>query len=107
MSVKIKLSRTGARKQPSYRIVVIDSRKKLNGRYIEKLGHYNPKPKEFIFKIDKERALYWLEQGAIPTPSVKSLFKKDGILKSFHDKKFGIKEESDKGSEELEPEEEK
>ncbi|MBS3741715.1 MAG: 30S ribosomal protein S16 [Candidatus Cloacimonetes bacterium] len=100
MSVKIKLSRVGARKQPSYRVVVIDSRKKINGRYIEKLGHYDPKPDKFKFEIDKDRAMYWLEQGAIPSPTVKSLLKKDGILKDFHNKKFGIEEPSEQESEE-------
>lgn len=89
MSVKIKLKRTGARNQPSYRIVVIDSRKKRDGKNVEKLGFYDPKPKDFVYKIDEERALYWLKQGAIPSDTVKSLLKRAGILQKIHENKFG------------------
>ena len=91
MSVKIRLKRTGARNQPSYRIVVIDSRKKRDGRNIEKLGFYDPKPKDFVYKINEERAIYWLEQGAIPSDTVKSFLKRAGILKKIHDKKYAAK----------------
>lgn len=102
MSVKIKLSRIGARNQPSFRIVVIDSHKKINGRFIENLGHYDPKPEEFVFEIDNEKAMYWLEQGAIPSPTVKSLLKKNGVLEKFHKKKFGKEDDPDQESDDLE-----
>ncbi len=89
MSVKIRLRRAGARNQPSYRIVVVDSRKKRDGKFIERIGFYDPKPKEFIYKVDGERAIYWLNQGAIPSPTVKSLLKRAGILKKIHEMKHG------------------
>ncbi len=89
MSVKIRLRRMGARNQPSYRVVVVDSRKKRDGAYIEKIGYYDPKPEETQYKIDHERAIYWLEQGAIPSDTVRSLFKKEGILQRIHENKFG------------------
>lgn len=68
---------------------MIDSRKQRDGRNIENLGFYDPKPKDFVYKIDEERALYWLGQGAIPSDTVKSLLKRAGILKKIHEKKFG------------------
>ena len=85
------MRRTGARNQPSYRIVVVDSRKKRDGKFIERIGFYDPKPKEFIYKVDEERAIYWLSQGAIPSPTVKSLLKRAGILKKIHEIKHGQK----------------
>jgi len=89
LSVKIRLRRMGARNQPSYRVVVVDSRKKRDGAYIEKIGYYDPKPEEMHYKIDNERAIYWLEKGAIPSDTVRSLFKKEGILQKIHENKFG------------------
>ena len=91
MSVKIRLRRTGARNQPSYRIVVVDSRKKRDGKFIERIGSYDPKPKELKYKVDEERAIYWLGQGAIPSPTVKSLLKRAGILKKIHEMKYSKK----------------
>jgi small subunit ribosomal protein S16 len=89
--VKIRLTRTGARNEPSYRIIVVDSRKKRDGRFIERIGFYDPKPKEFKYKVDEARAIYWLGQGAIPSPTVKSLFRRAGILKKIHEIKYGQK----------------
>ena len=91
MSVKIRLRRTGARNQPSYRIMVVDSRKKRDGKFIERIGFYDPKPKELKYKVDEERAIYWLGQGAIPSPTVKSLLKRAGILKKIHEMKYSKK----------------
>jgi len=88
LSVKIRLRRMGARNQPSYRVVVVDSRKKRDGAFIEKIGYYDPKPEVYQYSIDHDRAMYWLEQGAIPSDTVRSLFQKDGILKEFHEKKY-------------------
>lgn len=81
MAIKIRLARFGAKKRPFYRVVVADSREQRDGKYIEKLGFYDPRkdPPEFV--IDKEKTLYWLKQGAIPTETVKSFIKKRGILK--------------------------
>ena len=92
MSVKIRLTRVGARNEPSYRIIVIDSRKRRDGKYIEKIGYYDPKPEEFKYKIDEERAIFWMERGAIPSTTVRALFKRAGILKKIHEMKFGSKE---------------
>ncbi|MBU3957068.1 30S ribosomal protein S16 [Patescibacteria group bacterium] len=75
--VKIRLSRTGKRNAPSYRIVVADSRAKRNGKIIEKLGFYDPKTKPITVKFDRKRLDYWLSQGAQLTEGVKKIIKKD------------------------------
>jgi len=74
----------GRKKSPFYRIVVMDSRSRRDGRYLEKVGHYNPvsKPAEVI--IDKEKVLNWLEKGAEPTKTVFNLFQKEGIALDWH-----------------------
>ncbi len=75
--VKIRLSRTGKRNAPSYRIVVMDSRTKRDGRIIENLGFYDPKTKPQTVKFNRERLEYWLSQGAQMTPTIKKLVKKE------------------------------
>ncbi len=80
MSAKIKLRREGAKKNPSYKIVVIDSRKPRDGRFIKMLGYYQPTNKPYAFKVDKEESLKWIKLGAKMTRTVESLFKKNGIL---------------------------
>ncbi|MBS4536075.1 30S ribosomal protein S16 [Clostridium sp. D2Q-14] len=87
MSVKIRLKRMGAKKKPFYRIVVADSRSPRDGRFIEELGYYNPisEPKEF--KIDADKAVKWLKDGAKPTDTVNSLFKNNGVLEKFEESK--------------------
>ena len=75
--VKIRLSRTGKRNAPSYRIVVADSRAKRNGKIIEKLGFYDPKTKPITVKFDRKRLDYWLSQGAQLTEGIKKIIKKD------------------------------
>lgn len=76
MSVSIRLTRGGAKKKPSYRIVVLDSRKKRDGEYLEKIGHYNPcaNPAEIV--IDKEKLDKWIADGAKCSETVASLVKK-------------------------------
>lgn len=74
--VKIRLSRTGKRNAPSYRIVVADSRAKRDGRVIEKLGFYDPKTKPATVKFDQKRLDYWLSQGAQLTEGVKKIIKR-------------------------------
>jgi small subunit ribosomal protein S16 len=81
MSVKIKLRREGGKKKPFYKVIVIDSRKACDGKYIEQLGYYQPLSDPYVFKIDKEASLKWIEKGAQPSETVKNLFKKRGILK--------------------------
>lgn len=80
MSVKIRLARHGAKKRPFYRIVVADCECRRDGRFLERVGTYNPlmDPAEVVLK--KERIEYWMGQGAIPTNTVKSLLKKEGLL---------------------------
>lgn len=78
--VKIRLKRMGAHKKPFYRVVVADSRTPRDGKFIEEIGYYNPLVEPPTIKIDDEKAKRWLENGAQPTETVKSLFKKSGII---------------------------
>ncbi|SHK12122.1 30S ribosomal protein S16 [Tepidibacter formicigenes] len=80
MAVKIRLRRMGAKKKPFYRIVVADSRAPRDGRFIEEIGYYNPVSEPKQIKIDDEKAVKWLKTGAQPTDTVRSLFKKNGII---------------------------
>ena len=80
MAVKIRLKRMGAKKTPFYRIVVADSRAPRDGRFIEEIGYYNPVSEPKVIKIDNEKAEKWLSTGAQPTETVKTLFKKNGII---------------------------
>ena len=81
MAVKIRLRRMGAKKAPFYRVVVADSRYPRDGRFIEEIGYYNPLTSPAEIKINAEKANAWLEKGAQPTETVKSLLKKSDILK--------------------------
>ena len=78
--VKIRLRRMGAHKKPFYRVVVADARSSRDGKFIEELGYYNPLTDPAEIKLDGEKAKKWLDQGAQPTETVRSLFKKAGIL---------------------------
>jgi len=75
--VKIRLRRMGAKKAPFYRVVVADSRSPRDGRFIEEIGTYNPLVNPAEIKIDKERANYWIKNGAQPTDTVRELLKKE------------------------------
>ena len=77
--VKIRLARGGAKKKPYYRIVVADVRKKRDGKFIERIGFYNPMIQENRFEIDSERAKHWLSAGAQPTDRVRKLMKQAEI----------------------------
>jgi small subunit ribosomal protein S16 len=79
MAVKIRLARHGATKRPFYRIVVADSESKRDGRYLENVGTYNPLKDPAEVTLKTERVQYWLQQGAIPTDTVKTLLKKEGV----------------------------
>jgi small subunit ribosomal protein S16 len=78
--VKIRLRRMGARKRPFYRIVVADSRSPRDGRFIETIGTYDPTVDPPAVKVNKERAEYWLKNGAQPTDIARALLKKVGLL---------------------------
>lgn len=82
MAVHIRLMRFGKKKQPSYRIVVVDSRAPRDGAYIESLGYYAPLAKENQVKIDVEKYEEWIKKGAVVTPVVKKLVKKQKKLLS-------------------------
>lgn len=81
--VRIRLRRVGAKNQPSYRIVVTDSRSPRDGRFIEKIGFYNPRTEPAMMEVDEARALYWLDKGAQPSNAVKRIFVKLGTMDRF------------------------
>ena len=81
--VKIRLRRVGAKKRPSYRVVVADIRAPRDGAFIEVIGHYNPLTDPETVVIDEERALHWLGHGAQPTDTANRLLSKTGIIEKF------------------------
>ncbi|HLR51773.1 MAG TPA: 30S ribosomal protein S16 [Candidatus Avamphibacillus sp.] len=87
MAVKIRMKRMGSKRNPFYRIVVADSRSPRDGRQIEQIGTYNPVAEPVELKIDEEKALSWMSNGAQPSDTVRNLFSKQGIMKKFHDQK--------------------
>lgn len=80
MAVRIRLTRVGAKKQPSYRLVVADSRSARDSRSIETIGHYNPRSEPIELNIDEEKARAWLAKGATPSDTVARLFRRVGVL---------------------------
>ena len=95
MTVKIRLKRVGMKKAPSYRVVVADSRFPRDGRIIENLGWYNPLVEPSIIKIDEEKTLGWLKNGAQPSDSVAQLLKRTGLLARFEQTKTAAKSEAE------------
>ena len=87
MAVKIRLKRMGAKKAPFYRVVVADSRSPRDGRFIDTIGTYNPLTTPAEIKLNEESAIKWLNNGAIPTDTVKNLFSKAGIMEKYHNSK--------------------
>jgi len=81
--VRIRLRRVGLKKQPSYRIVVTDQRNSRDGRFIENIGHHNPRTQPITDVIDEGRALYWLSVGAQPTEAIIYLLKRTGTWARF------------------------
>ncbi len=78
--LRIRLSRTGAKKQASYRVVVTDVEFKRDGRVVERIGYYNPRSEPLEYRIEEDRALYWLSVGAQPSDSVRRLLTKQGTM---------------------------
>ena len=78
--VKIRLKRMGMKKNPFYRVVVADERSPRDGRFIDEIGYYDPMKNPSLVKIDKEKALDWMQKGAQPTDSARSLLKRSGVL---------------------------
>jgi small subunit ribosomal protein S16 len=83
MAVKIRLTRLGKKKQPTYRVVVMDSRKARDGQYIEQLGFYDPRQEPSVIDIDNERAVHWLTTGAQPTERAQKLLEISGAWTQF------------------------
>ena len=83
MAVKIHLNRMGAKKHPFYRIVVADSRSPRDGRFIEILGNYDSTKDPAVVNVDEAKVLDWMQKGAQPTDTVRSLLKKQGIMAKF------------------------
>ncbi len=91
MAVKIRLRRAGRKKQPLFRIVVADSQSPRDGRFIEILGQYAPRRGETALNLDTARVNHWLDNGAQPTDTVRSLLRKAGVLKARHEQRLGRK----------------
>ena len=88
MPVKIRLTRMGKKKQPTYRVVAADSRSPRNGRFIEIIGTYQPRLEPSVVKIDNERAVHWLQEGAQPSETVEKLLKISGAWAEFKGETF-------------------
>ncbi len=91
--VKIRLRRKGKKHYPVYDVVVVDSRVKRDGKYLERLGYYDPNTQPSTIKVDQERAIFWLNQGAQPTETVRNLLSYEGILLVRHLRFKGKSEE--------------
>ena len=91
MAVKIRLRRAGRKKAPTYRIVVADSRSPRDGKFIEIIGQYAPRTGEQALNLKNDRVNYWLDSGAQPTDTVRSLLRKAGILKQRHEARLASK----------------
>ncbi|HET6950245.1 MAG TPA: 30S ribosomal protein S16 [Acidimicrobiales bacterium] len=83
MAVKLRLMRMGKKKQPTYRVVAADARSPRNGRFIEIVGVYDPRPDPSAIRIDNDKAVAWLRKGAQPTDSVRKLLEISGAWESY------------------------
>jgi len=93
LAVKIRLRRMGKKKQPVYKIVVADARSPRDGKFIEAVGFYNPLVNPPFIKLDEEKINTWLNRGAIPTQTVRSILSQNGILLKRHLQKKKFSEE--------------
>ena len=89
MSVKIRMRRMGSKRKPFYRIVVADSRMPRDGRFIEEVGYYNPLTNPDEVKLEEDKIFEWLEMGAQPSDTGRSLLSKAGLMTRYHDAKYG------------------
>jgi small subunit ribosomal protein S16 len=92
--VRIRLRRMGRKKTPFYRIVVADAKSPRDGRFIESIGHFNPRQSEGGLTVDTARADYWLNVGAQPSDTVRSLLRRAGVLKMRHERRAAAKRQS-------------
>lgn len=79
MALKIRLRRMGRKKAPHYRIVIAESSMPRDGRFVATIGHYNPTTNPAVLKVDRDKALAWMDKGAMPTDTVRALFRKAGV----------------------------
>ena len=91
MAVKIRLRRTGRKKAPYYRIVVTDSQSPRDGKFIESIGQYAPRQGENALNLEIDRVNYWLDNGAQPSDTVRSLLRRAGVLKTRHEARLATK----------------
>lgn len=89
MAVKLRLTRVGKKKQPQYRIVAADSRSPRDGRFIEILGHYDPRQEPSALTVDNDKVVKWLSEGAQPTERVAKLLQISGAMDEFQSSKAG------------------
>ena len=89
MAVRIRLRRTGRKRAPMFRIVVADSRSPRDGKFIEIIGQYAPRQGENALNLQNDRVNFWLDNGALPTDTVRSLLRRAGILKARHEQRLG------------------
>lgn len=94
MAVKIRLMRLGAKKNPFYRVVVADSRSPRDGRFLDIIGTYDATKEPAVVEINEEKAMDWMNKGAQPTDTMRSLLSKQGIIKKWDDAKKAKKEEA-------------
>ena len=94
MAVRIRLRRVGRKKSPTYRIVVADSKSPRDGTFIEIIGQYAPRQSDQPLNVDTERANHWLDVGAQPSDTVRSLLRKAGVLKARHESRLASKLQS-------------
>lgn len=88
MALKIRLKRTGKKKQASFRIVVVDGNAKRDSRSLEEIGHYFPHAEPAEINVDRESAISWLEKGAQPTPAARRLLTKLGVMQAWHEHRY-------------------
>ncbi len=91
MAVRIRLRREGRKKTPMYRIVVADSTAPRDGRFIEIIGQYQPRSGENALNLKIDRVNYWMDVGALPTDTVRSLLRRAGVMKSRHEARLATK----------------
>jgi len=91
MAVRIRLRRSGRKNAPSFRIIVAESTSPRDGRFIEMIGQYYPRQTDKAVQLNTERANYWLDNGALPTDTVRSLLRKAGVLKARHEARLARK----------------
>lgn len=92
MAVRLRLRRVGKKKMPSYHIVVADSRRSRDGKFLEVVGHYKPLENPMVITTREERVLYWLKSGALPTDTVRSLMQRTGLWLKWSMMKRGLDE---------------